>query len=514
MRRLLLFLFLIPRLGLALDIDLTVTNREQRAKTAEPITSGIPFAEGVLADAQHLQLLAAGSAIPAQFHAAARWPDGSVRWLHLDFQCDLAAGETRNLVLRTDVLPEVVTGIELLDQGGSYRINTGSHEFVVAKNELSLFGRYFEVVHGGSTYRAGPDAGRWQVETSGPLKTMLRAEGAWYADGSLLRDDLIRFRARMIFHRGKGEARLLLTFQNNNSFGWDLELGTGAPELVISAARFGVDLLPDGSYVFGSGVEKTWEVQASADSAVLLDSRYRADGSLESGFSPPPALALASPDYYAATGAWGLIAPPPLVGDAELQEDLDRFEKLQRAKVIQADVEDQPGREGISAWGHLAQDIDSWNRYGGLLWGGSYGPVSDNHYDWVYGMYLQLMRTGLLQFADAARVFAKHELDFAIYHTAADGPAYNYQKNWESRPSNDSPDNVFGPGRPSHTWLQGYALHYLLTGDPRGKDGYEELREGLRQYVYESFNGEGYLRTRELRIPGWITENLAAMWRC
>ena len=181
--------------------------------------------------------------------------------------------------------------------------------------------------------------------------------------------------------------------------------------------------------------------------------------------------------------------------------------------MITADVENPPGLTGITVWGHMFPDIDNWNRYGGLTWGGDFGPVSDNHYDWAYGMYLQFLRTGLLPFADAGRVFAKHELDFAIYHTNADGEAYNYQKNWESRPSNDGPENEFGGGRPSHTWLQGYVLHWLLTGDPRARDGYQELAEGIRQYLYESFNGEGYLRTRELRIPGWITDNLVALWR-
>ena len=123
------------------------------------------------------------------------------------------------------------------------------------------------------------------------------------------------------------------------------------------------------------------------------------------------------------------------------------------------------------------------------------------------------LRTGRLAFADAARVLARHEIDFDIYHTNGDSPAFNYQKNWESRPSHSNPGNDYGGGRPSHTWSQGYALHWLLTGDPRGRDGYEEILEGVRQYVYESFNGEGYIDTSELRIAGWLVENLVTLWR-
>jgi hypothetical protein len=52
-----------------------------------------------------------------------------------------------------------------------------------------------------------------------------------------------------------------------------------------------------------------------------------------------------------------------------------------------------------------------------------------------------------------------------------------------------------------------------MTGDPRGRDGYEELLEGVRQYIYESFNGEGYIDTNEIRIQGWLVENLITLYR-
>ena len=83
----------------------------------------------------------------------------------------------------------------------------------------------------------------------------------------MLRDELVRFRARLIFYRNKPEVRLLLTFQNNNSFGWDPDRHNGKAAILLNGARFGIDLLPNGSYVFGSGIEKTWEVIASPGGA-------------------------------------------------------------------------------------------------------------------------------------------------------------------------------------------------------------------------------------------------------
>ena len=95
----LLFFFLIFGLflkpALALDIPLTIANREAVAKTAEPITSGVPFAEGVVTAITQVRLLQNNVEIPAQFKILARWPDNSIRWLLVDFQTDIPASGAR-----------------------------------------------------------------------------------------------------------------------------------------------------------------------------------------------------------------------------------------------------------------------------------------------------------------------------------------------------------------------------------------------------------------------------------
>lgn len=498
----------------ALDIPLTVTNRESSPKISVPITSGVPFAQGVLPDAGPVRLLSGAGEIAAQFLPTAHWPDGSVRWLLLDFQTDLSAYGFADVILQTGTPAAAFTGIVVDDRPATLTIDTGSSTFNFAKSELSIGGNAFEVVSAGRTYRAVPSA--WTLEEQGPMKVVVRVDGTWLQGSVPLVNALNHFRARLVFCRGHGDLRVLLSFQNNNSFGWDPSSGAPRqPGLTLSAVNFGIPLLPAGhSYVFGSGVEKTWDVLVPASgSPVLHDSRYNADGTLAGGYSAPAPLAVASPAYYVSTNAWGEFALPVSGMPPEQQPDFDRFEKLQLAKVRPADVEDPPGLRGITLWEHLSQDLASWHDYGDLRWGGDTGSLSGNHYDWSYGMYLQFLRTGRLAFADMAGVLARHEIDFDIYHTDADGPAFNYQKNWESRPSHDDGDNGFGGGRPSHTWTQGYALHWLLTGDQRGRDGYEELLEGVRQYVYESFNGEGYLDTSELRVAGWPIENLITLWR-
>lgn len=495
-----------------MDVPLTVENPENIAKVAEPITSGVPFAQGALTDAGKVRILLGAREIASQFKATAHWADGSIRWLLCDFQLDLAAGGTSMVTLQTGTPPMQPSGMIISDLAETLSVNTGSASFTFNKSELALRGHAFQATYGGNAYTAVPDL--WTIEENGPMKVVARVDGKWFHGASPLRDNVIGFRARLFFFRDKSEVRLALTFRNNNSFGFYEGLNA-QPDLVITGLQFGTPLLPaGGNYHFGSGVEKTFQILVTSAGTVLVkDTRYGGDGRVASGYTADRPLAAAAPSYYAATGAWGRFVPPLSGQPPDRQGDFDRFEKLQRAKVNAADLENPTNITGITAFQHLFQDVSSWHDYGDLRWGGSWGPWSSNHYDWSYGMYLHFMRTGLLPFANLARVLARHEIDLDIYHTNRDAPAFNYQKDWESRPSHDNPDNLFGGGRPSHNWFQGYTLHWLLTGDPRGRDAVEDLTEGLRQYVYESFNGEGYIDTNEIRIAGWLVENLVTLWR-
>lgn len=499
----------------AVEVPLTVKNAEPIEKLSEPVTSGVPFAEGVLSDSSKISIYDSRHAlIPAQFLVTARWPDNSIRWILSDFQADLAPSGSLDVVVRTGVEPSPIHGITIENLADTIRVQTGAADFVFSKSELRLLGNAFTAVHMGEVYTAIPaSSSSWALEENGPMKTVIRIDGRFRnSSNGLLRDELIGFRCRLFFYRNKEYVRGSFTFRNNNSFGWDYGLNK-KPRLEITCLRLGrTQLLPDGgSYVFDGGIERTFDVEvASGGSVASCDARYNPDGSLASSFRAAPPLGLARPSYYESVRAWGRV-PAPVTGQAEeLQTDMDRFEKFHRAMVSSSDVENPTNNNGITAFGHLFPHIGNWHDYGDLSWAGGW---SGNHYDWSYSMYLHAMRTGLMGFANLARVMARHEIDMDIYHTTKDGDAYNLQKNWESRPSHDSPDNLFGCGRPSHNWSQGYALHWLLTGDPRGRDGFEEILEGMRRYVYESFNTNGYCDGHEIRINGWIVENLVNLWR-
>ena len=82
-------------------VNLTVEEPSGVPRQGWPVTSGIPLAEGALEDPQACALFTAADAeLPLQTEVLARWPDGSIRWLLVDFQVELAAGRKKTLSLR------------------------------------------------------------------------------------------------------------------------------------------------------------------------------------------------------------------------------------------------------------------------------------------------------------------------------------------------------------------------------------------------------------------------------
>ncbi len=70
-------------------LTLTVTEPSGVGRTSWPVTSGIPLPQGELNNPSNVKLLQDAAAIPLQTEILCKWPDGSIRWLLLDFQVDL-----------------------------------------------------------------------------------------------------------------------------------------------------------------------------------------------------------------------------------------------------------------------------------------------------------------------------------------------------------------------------------------------------------------------------------------
>jgi len=244
MRRLLLILVLMfPALRVeAATVKLTVEEPSGVERKGWPVTSGIPFAKGALRDHRASALFGPdGKEMPLQTEVLARWPDGSVRWLLLDFQIDLAAKEKKVFTLRcgADVKrAPVEKPLTVWKENEGVIIDTGPMR-------LLLYPKGFEPLHFVSLdmdgdgafagnelvttvvspsialadkenhlfFSSGPaSAVERVVEQSGPLRACVRVSG-WH---SSQKGRMLRYVARIHAFRGQPFIRFFYTFINDH----------------------------------------------------------------------------------------------------------------------------------------------------------------------------------------------------------------------------------------------------------------------------------------------------------
>ena len=181
----------------------------------EPITVGVPFPPGALPSPVEARLFDGDAEVYCQRHMLNAWPDGSVRWLLLDFQVDLPAGQPKALRLvygrgpAKAVLAE--TGISLTEERKQTVVDNGPLRFVCNARPFSLFDSVhlhgsellsakepvdFRVVDlSGQAYAASAcKIATVTVEASGPLRAAVRFDGSLLDEG---KHALLDFAARV-----------------------------------------------------------------------------------------------------------------------------------------------------------------------------------------------------------------------------------------------------------------------------------------------------------------------------
>ncbi len=195
-----------------------------------PVTWGIPFGRGRLRDAAHLCLLAPdGSSLPLQTTVLQRWPDGSLRWVLLDFCAPAGTADSAYTVLYgTQVQPAAAApGLRVAATDSTVTVDTGALCFTMRRGTAALLE---DVVLAGEREPLGHAlAGElvtrdgWQrqhfvavaeslaVEATGPERATVRASGH-LRDGERC---FGRFSCRVHAYRGRSFLRLFYRVFND-----------------------------------------------------------------------------------------------------------------------------------------------------------------------------------------------------------------------------------------------------------------------------------------------------------
>jgi hypothetical protein len=200
-------------------------------RTREPITVGVPFPKGTLTSELQLSLHRSDATCPLQARALDRWPDGSIRWLLVDFQADAdgeSAGAPYSLSVNgasraarapapacttsvTGTPPHVVTvdtGAAVFEfrSGGAFPF---SEVFADGAPLLNREISGLRIEHQGRAFRSA--ISRTTVVASGPLRVELDVHAVMCGGPPAPRLEVF---ARVELFAGSAAARVALTIRN------------------------------------------------------------------------------------------------------------------------------------------------------------------------------------------------------------------------------------------------------------------------------------------------------------
>ena len=261
--------------GVALDaaeISLTVRSPDQVDRVAWPVTSGIPVAAGRLRPGEPVILRTVeGVAVPLQTEVLGFWPDGSIKWLLLDFQTDLQGGQVRTFVLQHGVgvaaPPQIESTVSLRHDHQGITIDTGVLKTMLNPARFRLLdrvwldrdrdGRFGEQERMTGSEGAGivlttPDGQRFtadwtgaemKIEQAGPLRACVRISG----DHISRKGKRFRYVVRLHAYAGLPHLQLEYTFVNDFTDQTmtqvqGLDLVFAAPAAVVATGTLGGEI--------------------------------------------------------------------------------------------------------------------------------------------------------------------------------------------------------------------------------------------------------------------------------
>lgn len=183
-------------------VSFTVTEHDGVARRGFPITGGIPLARGTVTEASDLGLVDdRGVPVPLQTQATSRWPDGSVRWVLLDFPVDLVALQTREYRLATG---HVSGGAELEPAG-----LVDGEPLPRCGGDVAIIGSRLQVVDAEGCLWEDREPGPTTVLCRGPRRTSMLTTGTVFSPG---RSRCLRWEARTSFYTGTPWTSTQLTY--------------------------------------------------------------------------------------------------------------------------------------------------------------------------------------------------------------------------------------------------------------------------------------------------------------
>jgi hypothetical protein len=238
------------------SVELFLEARQPCRRQCEPVTCGLPLPRYWLSSPAQLELCdAQGGPVTLQTRVLERWPDGSIRWLLLDWQATVDGSASYRLSKSPTPTGHSEEGIQIARQSSALVIETGQARFVVGIGLAFPFAGYVPGVGTGeerilanSSLVDEANVGHQarvrtvQVMDDGPLRACVRVVGEWVSAHGR---SLAELEAYLHFFAGSATVRLSVTIRNPRKARhpgglWDLGNG-GSIYLREAELRFGLE---------------------------------------------------------------------------------------------------------------------------------------------------------------------------------------------------------------------------------------------------------------------------------
>jgi hypothetical protein len=295
----LLFVILVSPLWAGVSVPLTVQEAVYPGsvtgvnRTTDPVTVGIPLPDDPVTGVSDASQLTLSGANVGQFRVLGRWPSGRIKWVLVDTQASLSAGQKNTAITLKDGGTGNFGGANLAtDNGSTITINTGAATFTINK---ANFNGIDQAVVGGTTVVAsgasqglvlmGPAPGQTTcppcttvyassndasstavIEENGPAKAVIKATGV-HKDAS--GNEYMGFTVRLYFYKGKAYAKMTSVLRNAN-YGASNTFATAYKGLQSYELRISPSVSGSTNYTFGNHTgTPTSGTMGASDSAYL-----------------------------------------------------------------------------------------------------------------------------------------------------------------------------------------------------------------------------------------------------
>jgi hypothetical protein len=222
-------------------VAVSVRESDGLARRGGHVTSGVPLPLGALKDPAALALVGpSGGAVPCDFSVLSRWPDGSAKWVLLDFQSDCPAGGSVDYRMVAGRAPAAhAQPVEVQESDGAVELRSAGLSFRASGKCAGLIesvrlgdrvlvepARPVQVVlvaADGGTYTASKPE-KLVVEHRGSTRTTVLASGKLLGPKNAgLLGGKVGYDLRLTAFAGKPFIQVAFTLKNGGFYGYEGE---------------------------------------------------------------------------------------------------------------------------------------------------------------------------------------------------------------------------------------------------------------------------------------------------